>query len=420
MADGSRLVPIAGIDRLLGGSIIRQSFSPLDLPPPEALREAFVRLAAHGPQTRVGFERADADHWRYRGAAIADRADEVVRVVPDDVTESAQDWLVAHLVPDLPVQFALKDDELATAMDHVLLDAPLASSLPAIVLMMAAGAPVPAMFDGVTDRPLSKALWNTFGRHPRNAIALVRDRGGVPGPPPAGEAPREDDRLPLIDPGGLTRRLHRDCDVAEMAGVRAWGAKHGLGISPTMLLLAAAATEQAGLPIEPQGDLVVDLRRYLPNGVTTGGNFITGVSVPVWSEGFEPEMLGERLDAMLSSGRPLAAVAARLLRAKRRPPVPPTAADTVPRPVRARVSVSNPGVLKIYESMPWTVPGAERRAVHGTEGIAPNTIGWISSTDAGRFRISVSYRGDAFDPAQVERAADLVFTDPVAVLDAML
>lgn len=413
-------MPIAGIDRLLGGSVIRQSFRPLDLPSPDALREAFVRLAAHGPQTRVGFERADADHWRYRGAAIADRADEVVRVVPDDVTESAQDWLATHLVPDLPVQFALKDDELATAMDHVLLDAPLASGLPAIVLSMAEGAPVPAMFDGVTDRPLSAALWNTFGRHPGNVLALVRGRGEVPQPPSTGDVPREDDRLPLIDPGGLTGRLDRDCDIAEMAGVRAWGAQHGLGLSPTLLLLAAAATEQAGLAIEPQGDLVVDLRRYLPKGVTTGGNFITGVSVPVWSEGFEPEALGELLDAMLTVGRPLAAVAARLLRAKRRPPVPPTAADTVPRPVRARVSMSNPGVLKLYEQMPWTVPPAERRAVHGTEGIAPNTIGWITSSDAGRFRASVSFRSDAFDTETVARIVDLVFTDPVAVLDAML
>lgn len=417
MADGSRLVPIAGIDRLLGGSIIHQTFSPLDLPSVEALRDAFVRLADHGPETRVGFERADADHWRYRGPAIADRVGEIVREVPEGEPGSAQEWLLDHLAPDLPLQFAVKGDELAAVFDHVLFDAPLAAALPAVLVSMAGGAPVPALFDGVTDRPVSTALWHTFGRHPRRVIELVRDRQDAP--VASGDVLREDDRVPLVDPGGLGRRLHRNCDAAELAGVREWGAAHGLGMSPTMLLLTSAAIHQAGIPVEPQGDLVVDLRRYLPEGVTTGGNFITGVSVPVWSDGFEPRQLGERLDALLRSGRPLASVAIRLLRAKRRPPAQPTAADTVPRPVRARISVSNPGRLRLYEQMPWTAPPAERRAVPGTEGIAPNAIGFISSSDAGRFRLAVSFRGDVFDPATVNAALDLIFTDPVAVLDAM-
>ncbi|MET1132221.1 MAG: hypothetical protein ABWX60_02230, partial [Aeromicrobium sp.] len=293
MADRSRLVPIAGIDRLLGGSRIRQSFSPLELPPLEALGAALVRLAAHGPHTRAGFVRADAEHWRYLGAGIADRLPEIFRVVPEGTTESAQDWLAAHLVDDLPLQFAVKGDELATAFDHVLLDAPLASSLPTILVTMAGGAPVPELFDTVTERPVTRALWNTFGRHPGTALTLVRDRGTPPvAALPSGATEREDDRIPLVDPGGLTHRLHRSCDVEQMAGVREWGSAQGLGLSPTMLLLAAAATQQAGIAIEPQGDLVVDLRRYLPKGVTTGGNFITGVSVPVWGEGFEPPMVG--------------------------------------------------------------------------------------------------------------------------------
>ncbi|MFO6451573.1 MULTISPECIES: hypothetical protein [unclassified Aeromicrobium] len=418
MADGSRLVPIAGIDRLLGGSIIHQTFSPLDLPSVEALRDAFVRLADHGPETRVGFERADADHWRYRGPAIADRVEEIVREVPQEAPESAQEWLLAHLVPDLPLQFAVKGDELAAVFDHVLFDAPLAAALPAVLVAMAGGAPVPALFDGVTDRPVSTALWHTFGRHPRRVLDLVRDRQD--GPVTSGDVPREDDRVPLVDPGGLGLRRHRNCDAAQMAGVREWGAARGLGLSSTLLLLTSAAVEQAGIPVEPQGDLVVDLRRYLPEGVATGGNFITGVSVPVWSDGFEPRMLGERLDALLRSGRPLASVAIRLLRARRRPPQVPTAADTVARPVRARVSLSNPGRLRLYEQMPWTAPPAERRAVPGTEGIAPNAIGFISTSDAGRFRLAVSFRGDVFDAATVDAALDLIFTDPVAVLDAML
>ncbi|WP_286929321.1 MULTISPECIES: hypothetical protein [Aeromicrobium] len=422
MADPSRLVPIAGIDRLLGGSRIRQSFSPLDLPPLELLGDALVRLAAHGPHTRAGFVKADDEHWRYVGAGIAERLPEIFRVVPEGTAESAQDWLAAHLVEDLPLQFAVKGDELASAFDHVLLDAPLASSMPTIIVTMAGGAPVPSLFDTVTERPVTRALWNTFGRHPGTLLTLLRSRGAAPevAALPAGAVEREDDRVPLVDPGHLTHRLHRSCDVEQMAGVREWGAAHGLGISPTMILLAAAATQQAGIPIEPQGDLVVDLRRYLPKGVTTGGNFITGVSVPVWGEGFEPPMVGERLSTMLDSGRPLAAVAARLLRARRRPPTAPTEADTVPRPVRARTSVSNPGVLRIYEALPWKVPPAERRVVHGTDGVVPNAIGWISSTDAGQFRVSVSFRADVFDPALVDRAATLMFTDPVGVLDAMV
>lgn len=414
-----KLVTLSTFDSLMNMRI-GLWLGPIAMPPVEDLRRALVKAASLGPKWRLGLVWADENSWAVLGPRIADRADEVIRELPDSV-ENPREWLEENRIPDLPVQFAVAGNYLGVIADHRLLDGFLGLRLPSLLIDLAAGEPAPSLGE-LADRPLSTALWHTFGARPaawRTLYRHMRDHRRPAGP--AARAP-ETEVLPAtlgsMDSPAQVRHLQTVMERGPLADLRRWG-RGKLGFSASLLLVAAAGLRDAGIEIAPRGVLVVDLRRYLPDGVTTLSNFIAGVQVPLLGPGATPEALEAWIEEALEVGRPLAAMSTTVAKAAlraRRPRGTQVAAG--PRPeAPAMVSISNDGLLRVIDKLPWLVGPEERKIQVVGDAPEPNALGLITYMAAGRLHLSVSFQANRYDPELVGRALTAMATEPVRLLD---
>ena len=414
---------MSSTDQLLAGTRIGVGLGPLDLPSPGELRNAFVRIAAGGHPARLGLALADEGSWQELGVRIGDRCDEVVRVVPESVRDP-RDWLREHWVPDLPVQLGIAGDRLGLMMDHRLGDGVLASVLPLALIDLARGRPLASAFNGLIERPLRAALASTLGARPGAWLALVDDyrRHRSAPTPPAAAASRH---LAVPSTCHLTVVIEPD----QLARLRVW-CRGRIAIGPALALLAGAGMRAAGLPVRDTGELVVDLRRYLPRGANTLANFIAGMELPLAGPGSRPADVHARVGRSLLVGRPLVAAAIGSARGRLASAGPNSLRPASPRRGRpspearpapdARISMSSLGRLRAFEKLPWSVPPAQRWMDAYTEPAASGTLGAIAIAMDGRLTLSLTWRGEEFDRATVAAGAALIAGDPVALLDGMV
>lgn len=416
---GSKLVRLSTFDSLVNMRI-GMWLGPIAMPPVEDLRRALVKAASLGPKWRLGLVWADETSWAVLGPRIAARADEVIRELPASV-ENPREWLEQNRIPDLPVQFAVAGNHLGVIADHRLLDGFLGLRLPSLLIELAAGEPAPALGE-LVDRPLSTALWHTFGAKPATWRTLYthmrnhrRPAGPAPRPP---ETQVEPAVLGPMDSPREVRHLQTVMERGPLAELRRWG-RGRLGFSASLLLVAAAGLRDVGIEIAPRGVLVVDLRRYLPDGVTTLSNFISGVQVPLLGPGATPEALEVWIEEALEVGRPLAAmsttVAKAALRAKRPHGQAAPAGPRAESP--AQVSISNDGLLRVIDKLPWLVGPEERKIQVVGDALEPDALGLITYMAAGRLHLSVSFQANRYDPDLVMRALTAMATEPVRLLD---
>ncbi|MCB0911303.1 MAG: hypothetical protein KDB60_06785 [Propionibacteriaceae bacterium] len=409
--------PMASTDRLLVGARIGVGLGPLDLPSPGELRSAFVRIAAGGHPARLGLVLADDRRWREVGMRIADRADEIFRVAPESVGDP-RDWLLDHWIDDLPVQFAIAGDRLGMLMDHRLGDGALASVLPLALIDLARGRPLASAFTGLIARPLGAALSHTFGVRPTAWLGLADDyrRHRPRNSPPAQAAERH-----LAVPS--TCHLNVVLEPDRLLGVRAWS-RGRIALGPVLAQLTGQAMRVAGLPVADTGELVIDLRRYLPRGAHTLANFIAGMEIPLAGPGSAPAEVHAQVTRSLLAGRPLVAATigaarGRLAGSGLLRPVPRRAPE--PRPASAaRISMSSLGRLRAFEKLPWTAPQGQRWMDAYTEPATPGTLGVIAIAMDGRLNLSLTWRGEDFDRATVAAGAALLADDPVRLLEGLV
>ncbi|MFT4110312.1 hypothetical protein, partial [Propionicimonas sp.] len=285
------------LDRRGAGMAIRLLAGPLDLPSVDALADAVVRIAALGPLARVGLGlEPDGRHWRYWGgtAEAGGHAHRLVQRADVDPGGLA-DWLDAHPEPSLPLRFVVSGDHLAMQVDHRLGDGMLAATAAAGVLSAAREGGVPAAFTGpLTARPLREAIAATFGRDPDAWSRVWRDR--VQSPPVGGGRP-----VPRTGGAGVWTTLAQTVSDQDLARLRKWTrgrAPFAVGLA----VLAARALAAAGVEVGQTGTLVTDLRRYLPAGVATLQNFVTGVPVDFAAPAPDAGALAERLARQLAVG----------------------------------------------------------------------------------------------------------------------
>lgn len=397
---------------------IGMSLSPIEIPPADELRKALVAVAGQGPNHRLGLVLADDRHWEVLGQQLAERAEEVIRSVPD-ATLNPRQWLEDNRIADLPVQFAVAGNQFGVIADHRLLDGFLGLRLPSLLIDVANGEEIPT-YGTLTARPLTTALWNTFGLRPaawRKLYRHLRDNRKPGGPPPVVTAATPPPRS--VSGNGTTpavRHLKAVMGRAPLAELRRW-ARGRIGFSAALLLVAAGGLRDVGLEIAPRGVMVVDLRRYLPEGVTTLGNFITGVPIPLLGQGTRPETLDAWIEEALEVGRPLAATtltvtkaAVRSLRRRRQPAVVELSQDP------AVVSISNDGLLRGIDKLPWLAEPADRSIEVVGDAPESNSLGIITYMAAGRLHLTLSFQANRYDPAEIARALELMANEPVRLL----
>jgi len=327
-------------------------------------------------------------------------------------------WLVDEPLRDRPLLLAGCNGFVGAKISHGLGDGRVVNTLfPELLRATAAGSVPRPPFPRPVRLPLLRALVHHFGRHParlRQAVRVAR--------PPAPEVSTVDWR-----PDVRYRSVRSGTALAE---VRAWRDRYAPGVSAAAVLFAAAGTAltRYGLtPRWPGAVMLVDARRYLPDGATVDGNFSWGQYLCPTDRG-DPRAVHESLTAELDSGRPLAMLALRTARLAVPPgrlAVPPGSApapaarrvSTEPRP---ELTLTHIGKLDAYTDLPWTGPveGYRNISVPTTSGPEAVTVSFSELT--GALYVNVSFHGSTFDPETVYRAVELLCHDPVGLVDGAL
>ncbi len=416
------------LDRAMTGARIVMTFGPVAVPSVEAVRAAFHTLATSGNPVRLGYRTHRRGQWEWIAPAISSRLREIVRFAPAGPgrpDHSLECWLADNLIDDLPVQLALQEDYVSISIDHSLFDAQAAVRLPVLLFDTVRGAGTSTALTASSRAPLARALIATFGARPRSWSRLARDvrhhrarQRERPLPFTMSTTDSSERKVPLAAGSALTRHAFGSCDSKTMRVVRRWGRERGISAVPTLIYLVSCALEASGIATSGEGFILVDLRRYLPAGVSTTGNFIASLPVRVRDPRNSPADLGVDVKAGIASGRPLASIAARLMSQRLRRAVPPSADTNVPVPSHARLSMSVLPSMPGWERLPWD--GDASRSIRlTTDSAEPGTISWIAAPFGGRTYFSATFRSDVFSDVQIERAMALATEHPLRVLDAI-
>jgi hypothetical protein len=399
----------------------------IDTPSVGALRAALRRLAAVAPRHRVFRRRVgDGTRWEYVGRReLADHCDRMVTAVdadgsdPDDVVTALH-----RSAPDLPLRFSAGREVFALNLEHWLYDGWTSRRVAAAVLRAAAvGATPTELLAPRTRAPMARALARSWIQ---DSGALVRTfREPRPAPPPLDEAPGPDcwagDPSGMVDSGEVPwspslRVVSAQGDPDLLPWLRAWRRQNAPTASVATILYAAAgpAFGAVGLPPAAPGvTTLVDNRRYLGPDAYVVGNF----AVPVYlapDDPRDPEAIGRALKASVSSGLPLTTMALYAVHAARH------GEDVAPstRPVRPRVHpiLNHMGRLEMFDDLPWRDGGRGARFhALATQG-RPEDVTVYFTELAGRLDVNIGFHADVFAPLTIRAVAQMLCTDPLALL----
>lgn len=385
---------LLGRDLLSAGARVSVELAPLDVPDRATVVAAVRGLIGMGAHARAG-RTLGKTRWRYDPDVLDAQAERMVRPLPAEFTgDSGLPRLREAVEPDLPFTVFLGDDRASLCIDHRLGDGFLSVMLTAGVL---AGRGAPAVFSSARDQdPLMAAIAATFGRHPRRAAELIGDRLRERSATPTGPTvPAARGSLDLVS---------ATMDGETFRSLAAWSRGR---VPPTLAMLFALreALRRTGIPVMDEGSILVDLRRYLPSGRSTLGNFVVGHPV---SAAAGLDAAGARLRRDLHVGRPLAALTVGLLaRGWRGRPLARV-------PAAARPIVSDMGFLRALEPLPWAEDDAVVRV--SVDPAGRNGITALTSVLKRRLNVSVSFDGSLYDRDLVAAACDLLCRDPKGLL----
>lgn len=426
------------------GSVISR-VGPLTMPSRAAIVDALYRIASIGPQIRIGLVPApDGRTWRFDAAGLRARCEQMVVEVPaDDDLDHAVAEVIASIDPMCPVRIVIAGRYMLQVFDHSLVDGRFTLGLPGALLTVAAGGPVPEWLTAPTlRRPVVAAVVDTFVRHPRNVLSLLgarlrtaatshpegrplhegrshREVAGRPGAYPAlVDAPESAADAPRVPWRPATHVVWESGEPTGFRDVRAWirATDPRLSFGAVLLVMLRAAFHAEGIAVAPDADMVYDVRRFLPEGGQTNGNLVTGIPI----HGAEDvQAVEDQLVSTLETGRPVAALAAGVLRESVRPNrIGAVMPDLAPLYPRARISLSNIGLSRPLQNLPWA-DAPVHEAAYAMHPVGPETLGIQAIVIDRALQLTVSFNGNVFRREAVERAVHRVVSAPMDVLEGL-
>jgi hypothetical protein len=415
---GAARLPMAAVDRLGSGVHILSAFGPIALPGRQALVDAVWRILSVGPDARLGLRAVDGRQWEYAPESLRELSERMVVEAPELATvglSEALEGLVAHIEPGLPLRVVLAGERLLLILDHGVVDARFTTRLPATLVAVAGGGEIPAWLttEGIS-RPLWSAFVETFVKHPGRVVALLKARR-VESPVAPRAVPAE---RPSIGWNGSTSVVVASGTKASFKSLHGWLRRRDEPVSfgAGVIVALRAALAAQGLRLSTDSEMVYDVRGYLPSGVDTTGNFVTGIPA---TGGDDLEAVDRSIAQTTSSGRPLAALMAGAIKESLHPATHVLPGST-PAHARARVVVSNLGVNRPLQGIPWVRDGRPLEAASAVHPIAPETVAAQLVVLDGQLHVTVSYNDTTFDRQAVQRAVRSFVDDPVALLDGVV
>jgi hypothetical protein len=411
--NGPITLPMRAVDRMNKGNRLSTLQGPMALPPRAEFVDAMVRLAELGPHTRAGLRFSDdGKSWVYDRSRLRELCEAAVTEVSDEgpaiFDQAMHDFsLAGDEVP--PLRFILTPHHLIMLIDHGLGDAGIETAIPYSILRMVAGDPAPSWTTWASmDDPLPKAVVNTFVRHPRHVLELLRAERS-----PAGLS----DHVPGPINTSWTRTpayanaTIPDEDVARLR-VRV-KANPSVSFTGLIVVLVHRALVRAGFPVNDSVNVIHDLRRFLPKGTSTMGNFITGLPVSMAADA-KPDVASISAEIVTAdtSHRSLAVTALGALRGWTPPEVTPPHLNP-----ELKLSISNAGPMKTVNDLPWT--SSERVVTYAVGPTPPEQLSILTAVSGGGMTLTASYDAGVFPRETIEAAMEYAAHHALELLDEL-
>ena len=380
---------------------------PLDHKGADYAKAALQAVAKRGPSARVGLIPSQSTNkWSFSPDEFA-RISTIDPLPVDEMLRKYEEVTAEASVGEHPLVLVFCGDYVMFSADHGFGDATACLELVAV----ASGADVDDYLVSNNDRPLPAALNAVVSKSPSTALKSLR------GQPPSAPAeapslrsyPKPDVRDIVMsfvrtEPGTFNtlRQLRKESfpDVSMSAAVS--------------FLVRRAFTEHGVLLTDDLG-VLVDLRRFLPEGQVTLANLpgIAEVAAPASSTLDE---YGKAYNAAVSTPAPLVRLAASLLK-KRILPGKRGAEGSTEYPDRARTVFSDPSLHPAMKKIRWIDRGDGCMYILINDPGVPHQIPITTMWDAqGRLNITASYYAGSFDRAVIDAILEDIAEQPLRYL----
>lgn len=370
-------------------------------------RAALGKVAARGPSARLGLVPSQTGNkWSFD----PDRCAKVWTIDPLPFAEMLR--VFERITADASVGgdtivVVFCGDYLMMSADHGFGDATACLEVVAI----ASGADPEGYAVPNIDRPLTSALIKVVSSAPRAALQALREAPTIDptGPTEERDYPPADVRdivttFVRSEPGmfDIIRRLRKESfpDVSMSAAVS---------------FLIRRGFEEHGVRLTDDLGVLVDLRRFLPEGRTTLAN-LPGIAEFSAPASYTLEEYGSAYSTAVSTPAPLIRLAGSLLKKRIRRAGRSVEASTL-YPNRARTVFSDPSLHPTMKRIRWSDRGDGFVCVLINDPGVPNQIPITTMWDGhGRLNITASYFSGSYDRAVIDAVLEDVATRPLEYL----
>ncbi|MDV6260068.1 hypothetical protein [Rhodococcoides yunnanense] len=387
----------------------------------DAVRSTLQSLADSGTHTRIGLvPKHGTVSWDVSESLGAD----AVRVVKPSSTSGHLESVIADVRrrdgERLPLEVTICGEYLFIDTAHGLSDGKLFVDLvEALHLNDIHGASVWSL-GPESSHVIPKTMLRWFALHPlrlRDAWRALKGMQALKQQALAEVAQVEDSDMVPWSPSPTV--VIRQSNAANEAAVSAWRKENApsAGAATVALWLVRCAMERVGLQSTPVVTIAINCRRYLNANTTVNGNFAVGLDVAV--SGTRPiEPQARVLDAVYTSGLPLAVLGLVSASVRVKPATDRTAVDQVLRNPKVKLMYSDLGRPPSWARVPWT-EGEGGQFAGLLDPSAPDAITVMGGVVGKERTYSVSFHDNVFERAKIEQAMDLIVTDPLLLLESV-
>jgi NRPS condensation-like uncharacterized protein len=403
-----RTYAASGIDQQFAGARVQYIAGPLNIRGLESLKRSVRLVSARGPEHRIGLHPDRTSRkWKY---GPDEPSVSVTEVAPTSSQTEVAETLrkLAELPFDFPITIRVCGDYIHAVFDHGIGDAHYMQEIVALLTGDEEAAlqawPTPS-----TRYPALVALRHVMHSDRSGLVSAMRgllDRQRT-------RSPADTDVVERLSEAQAVAFARSNADFVE--SVRALS-KQGASASITSMVITAVirSLRMHGIEPKPTAGVLIDLRRYLPDGAVTLSNFVAIVPVSTAVESRAAD-LEKALMSEMTSYRPLVAHAAAQAKLALKRPADVSGPWLVESPAqRARLNFSDAtatrGALKKFS---WA---CDERGDRTMAAMLPLTFSdqiTVTMTRVGSgFQLTASFFASQFDENKIQGALSAVLSDP--------
>lgn len=402
-------VKVGWADVAFAGTRTSLLAGPLDHKGEDYAKSVIRAVAMRGPSARVGLiPSATTNKWSFDPDAFA-RIWTIDTLPEAEMLRHYEEITAEASVGNHPMVLVFCGDYLMFSADHGFGDATACLELAAV----ASGADVADYPVSNNDRPLKAAVNAVVSKSPSDALKSLRAQPASPSENAPGTR-----SYPEADVRNIVKSFVRS-EPGTFNVIRALRKESfpDVSMSAAVSFLIRRAFAEHGVPLTDDLGVVVDLRRFLPEGQVTLAN-LPGIAEVSARATCTLEEYGKAYNAAVSTPAPVVRLAASLLK-KRILPTKKAAVQSAEYPDGARTVFSDPSLHPAMKKIRWIDRGNGCMYILINDPGVPHQIPITTMWDAqGRLNITASYYSGSFDRAVIDSILEDVAAQPTRYLQS--